>query len=211
MYRKYMSNNEEFELSNSENNNNLRKFFTNNNFKVNNSKSGNFKVTNEEVKEKISKPFATPSTRKRNFKAPNTMRNLNTYVKTTRKNNGNRWRNVHNITEAHSNNIKVLESLSVTKGFAKLLLDAKLNEYNLSLAKQRKSTDLAALKFKVLERFRNSHLEGIKVFNILGKKRLILLKANKKPELKSVNSILEAIKKNLTYIVAHMKYIEAKY
>lgn len=173
-----------------ENNENVSKYFNANNFKPEMSKPPN-------------------ATRKRNFKVPNTIENLNVYVKNTRGNNGRRWKNVNNISEEHIANIKKLESLSFTKEFANLILNAKLREYNLSLAKQRGRPNLASLKYQVLERFRKAHAEGVRAFNLLGKKRLTLANNNKR--LEPLNNILNAIKKNLSYIKAHIESIEKKY
>jgi hypothetical protein len=179
-------NNNEFKLSNNENENeNVSRYFNANNFKAPN------------------------ATRKRNFKVPNTIENLNAYVKSTRRNNGKIWKNVYNMNGEHIANIKKMESLSFTKEFAKLILNAKLREYNLSLAKQRGRPNLAKLKYQVTERFRQAHAEGVRVFNMLGKKRLSLANNNKK--LQPLNALLSSIKKNLSYIKEHIESIDKKY
>ena len=174
-----------------------------------------FELSNEEM----SKPPSNV-TRKRNFKVPNTIENLNTYVKNTRRNNG-RWKNVNNISEEHLVNIKKMESVSFTKEFAKLILNAKLREYNLSLAKQRGRPNLSRLKYQVTERFRQAHAEGVKAFNILLEKRKNLLsnteildhdKILKRDKiLKGVLTLISLVKKSISYIKGHIESIEKKY
>jgi hypothetical protein len=190
-------NNNELELSNNENGPNVSGFFT----------EKDFTPTNEEVKKEMSKP--PNATRKRNFNVPNTIEKLNTYVKSTRRNNGKIWKNVYNMNGEHIANIKKMESLSFTKEFAKLILNAKLREYNLSLAKQRGRPNLSRLKYQVTERFRQAHAEGVRVFNMLLEKRKMVPKNNK--ILKGILTLLSSIKKNLSYIKEHIESIDKKY